>query len=272
MGNFTEYEIPVPPIEEQKRIVSILDEALEAIEEAKENVEKNIENAKKLFQSKLNNALGNPNKEWEEKPLKKITSKIGSGATPKGGKKSYKKSGISLIRSLNVYDDGLRKEELAFIDEKQASKLDRVKVEKGDVLLNITGASVARCCIVSDKYLPARVNQHVSIIRLKENTMRPKYLHYCLISERNKSKLLGISDQGATRQAITKSQIKDFKVRYPKTFEEQDEIIQFLNEFREYTTEFKSIYKQKLRNLNKLKKSILKHAFLGELCKKELVA
>ena len=78
--------------------------------------------------------------------LRDITSKM-RGATPRGGKTSYKKSGISLIRSLNVYDEGFKEGKLAFIDEEQAEKLNNVQIEEGDILFNITGTSVARCCI-----------------------------------------------------------------------------------------------------------------------------
>lgn len=102
---------------------------------------------------------------WERVRLKDLTTKIGSGATPKGGEGAYKDEGITLIRSLNVYDYRFDESGLAFIDDTQASKLANVVVEPNDVLLNITGASVGRCCMVQDRHLPARVNQHVMIIR-----------------------------------------------------------------------------------------------------------
>jgi len=106
---------------------------------------------------------------WKWQNLSEVSVKIGSGSTPRGGRKAYKSEGISLIRSLNVYDDGFKIKGLAFIDDEQASKLSNVVVEENDVLLNITGASIARCCVVPSDLLPARVNQHVSIIRLKRN-------------------------------------------------------------------------------------------------------
>ena len=102
------------------------------------------------------------------KTLDEITTKIGSGATPRGGQNAYQEEGISLIRSQNVYDFSFSKGGLAFITDEQAKKLNNVTVEKGDVLLNITGDSIARTCIVPDEILPARVNQHVSIIRCKK--------------------------------------------------------------------------------------------------------
>ena len=115
---------------------------------------------------------------WELTPLKKITTKIGSGATPRGGKSSYKTEGITLIRSLNVYDFEFSYEGLAFITEGQASetRLARVIVEPKDILLNITGASVARCCMVPEHLLPARVNQHVSLVRIDPNRADSHYV------------------------------------------------------------------------------------------------
>ncbi|MBP9482522.1 MAG: restriction endonuclease subunit S, partial [Parabacteroides sp.] len=140
-------KMPLPPIEEQQRIVVKLDEAFEAIEKANANTKQNLKNAKELFESYLQAIFENKGKDWEEKTLKDLTSKIGSGATPRGGNASYKTSGISLIRSMNVHDLEFRERNLAFIDGKQASDLNNVTVEENDILFNITGASVTRCCV-----------------------------------------------------------------------------------------------------------------------------
>jgi type I restriction enzyme, S subunit len=120
---------------------------------------------------------------WVTTKLGCVTTKIGSGATPLGGEEAYKPTGISLIRSLNVYDDGFRKAKLARIDDEQAARLANVVVEPDDVLLNITGASVARCCLAPSDLLPARVNQHVSIIRPVKEKLDSAFLQYLLISK-----------------------------------------------------------------------------------------
>ena len=99
--------------------------------------------------------------------LAEVTDKIGSGATPLGGEASYKSAGTALIRSMNVHDGEFIEDGVVFLDEQQSRALDNVIVQEGDVLLNITGASVARVCSVPDRYAGARVNQHVSIIRQK---------------------------------------------------------------------------------------------------------
>tara|TARA_R110001592_G_scaffold210913_1_gene462601 strand:- start:6064 stop:7341 length:1278 start_codon:yes stop_codon:yes gene_type:complete len=148
--------------------------------------------------------------------LKEISTKIGSGATPKGGKEAYKSKGISLIRSMNVYDSQFKEKDLAFIDDSQAKKLSNVVVEPLDILLNITGASVARCCLVPEKILPARVNQHVAIIRIDKNVADPRFIYMCMISPKYKSKLLSLAQGGATREALTKITIEEFELELPQ--------------------------------------------------------
>ena len=154
---------------------------------------------------------------WELIPLKKITTKIGSGATPRGGKNSYKSEGITLIRSLNVYDFAFSYEGLAFITEGQASetRLARVIVEPKDILLNITGASVARCCMVPEHLLPARVNQHVSLVRVDPNRADSYYVLYCINSPVYKYQLLTLAQGGTTREALTKEIIGNFEIPLP---------------------------------------------------------
>lgn len=160
-------------------------------------------------------AIGNIPVGWELTTLKEVTTKIGSGATPRGGKESYKTAGISLIRSLNIYDYQFEFSNLAFIDDEQASQLDNVIVETRDVLLNITGASVARCSLVPAYILPARVNQHVAIVRANFQSIDPYYLLDSINNDQNKQKLLGLAQGGATREALTKDTISNFPILLP---------------------------------------------------------
>ena len=255
-----------PSLPEQQRIVALLDEAFAAIATAKANAEKNLKNARALFDSYLNAVFSRRGDGWVENKLVSLTSKIGSGATPRGGGESYKMEGTSLIRSLNVHDPGFRYSKLAFLDDGQADGLSNVIVQPGDVLLNITGASVARCCIVPDDVLPARVNQHVSIIRPIASKLDSDFLHYLLISKYYKDQLLQTgAEGGATRQAITKAQIQDFTVGYPEDRGEQQSIVSKLDALRKETQHLESIYQKKIEALDALKKSILYQAFTGEL-------
>lgn len=150
---------------------------------------------------------------WKLVRLGELCSKIGSGATPSGGKNAYREDGISLIRSQNVLDFSFSTNGLAFINEERARKLDGVTVKPKDVLLNITGDSVARVCIVPDSVLPARVNQHVCILRPRENVLDSGFLAATLISI--KQQLLLMAGSGATRNALTKGDISELKILLP---------------------------------------------------------
>ena len=257
-----DFPILIPPLPEQQRIVSILDEAFAAIAKAKANAEQNLQNAKELFESYLQGVFENGN--WETKTLKELTTKIGSGATPRGGQESYKSEGISLVRSMNVHDWEFKERNLAFIDEKQAKELDGVTLQEQDVLLNITGASVARCCVFPKEYLPARVNQHVSIIRPKKELLDARFLNLLLTSKPYKDQLLFTGEQGATRQAITKAQIESFRISIP-SLKEQQTIVRQLDALRAEKQKLEAVYHKKLEELEELKKSVLQKAFNGEL-------
>jgi type I restriction enzyme S subunit len=225
-----------------------------------------LKNAKELFQSELNTIFTNKGDDWVENSLGEVTTKIGSGATPRGGNESYKTEGISLIRSMNVHDSYFKEKNLAFIDDKQAKELSNVTLEEDDVLLNITGASVARCCIIPKEYLPARVNQHVSIIRPKKEIIDSYFLNLLLISKFYKDQLLETGEQGSTRQAITKAQLQNFIIAYP-ALKKQKKIVEQLDTLSTETKKLENKYQDKLNSLEELKKSILQKAFSGELTK-----
>ncbi len=150
-----------------------------------------------------------------------VTVKIGSGATPRGGSSVYIDTGIALIRSQNVDDCRFVSDGLAHIDDLAAKALDGVAIAKGDVLLNITGESVARCCLVPDTVLPARVSQHVMIIRPDTRALDSRYLHALLVDPRMKSHLLALAGSGATRPALTKSHIAGLQLDLPPLSEQQ---------------------------------------------------
>lgn len=135
---------------------------------------------------------------------------------PKGGSSVYQESGyICLIRSQNVHNEGFNESGLVYIDEAAATKLKNVVVERNDILLNITGDSVARVCLASETFLPARVNQHVAIIRPNTDDFDSRFLRYVLVSPKVQALLLNLSSAGATRNALTKKMIEDFEVSKP---------------------------------------------------------
>ncbi len=139
--------------------------------------------------------------------------KIGSGATPRGGKETYSETGpIALIRSQNVYNEGFTFDGLARISCDQATELRNVEVKKDDVLLNITGDSVARSCQVDPEAIPARVNQHVAIIRPVKTKIDARFLRFYLTTKSMQSEMRALSSAGGTRNALTKSMIENFRI------------------------------------------------------------
>ena len=154
--------------------------------------------------------------EWKKVKLKDCCIKIGSGSTPKGGSMVYVNSGTSLIRSQNVYNLSFDYNGLTHITEDAANKLKGVTVFNEDILLNITGDSVARTCIVPKEVLPARVNQHVAIIRADRKKMNWRFLNYYLASPKMQAHMLSLAvGKGASRNALTKQMIENFEVPYP---------------------------------------------------------
>ncbi|MCA3083765.1 MAG: restriction endonuclease subunit S, partial [Rhodocyclaceae bacterium] len=166
-------------------------------------------------------------KDWQPIQLGEACLKIGSGATPRGGKEAYQGGDTALIRSQNIYNDRFSRDGIVYINDSQAHELRNVVVEKNDVLLNITGDSVARCCQVDPDVLPARVNQHVAIIRTKPEILDARFLRYVLISPSIQDHLLALASAGATRNALTKAMIESLSIRAP-IIEEQRAIAHIL--------------------------------------------
>ena len=187
--------------------------------------------------------------------MKDICLKIGSGATPRGGKETYTDFGISLIRSQNVLDFSFSYDGLAHINQQQADKLNNVTVETGDVLLNITGDSVARACIVDNDALPARVNQHVAIIRANEKLAVNSYILYFL--QMSKPYLLQLAAGGATRNALTKGMIEELEIEVPP-IEQQQKIVSLIDNIQRKIRENNAINE----NLTEQARSIFQSWFV----------
>lgn len=158
-------------------------------------------------------------KRWPIVKLNSVTAKVGSGATPRGGEAVYKPSGVPLIRSMNVHFNGFRDAGLVYLGDKEASLLDHVKVHCGDVLFNITGASIGRVTTAPAEMEGARVNQHVCIIRPTQELL-PQFLSYYLRSPEQQS-LVGSNQVGGTRQAITKEILLNWGVPLPPLTEQK---------------------------------------------------
>jgi len=194
--------------------------------------------------------------EWRKTNLGSLTNKIGSGSTPRGGGNAYKEKGISLVRSQNVLDFAFTYSGLAFIDDHQAEKLKNVELRENDILLNITGDSVARCCIVDKTCLPARVNQHVAIVRPIHNRADFRFIFYYL--QYLKPELLSQAEIGATRRALTKGMLESLEIHIPNNCEEQKAISEILTSLDD---KIDLLHRQN-QTLEALAETLFRHTFI----------
>ena len=168
---------------------------------------------------------------WSKCKLGACCSKIGSGKTPKGGSSVYANQGIMFLRSQNVLWGTLDISEVSFIDEATNSTIQSSEVRFGDVLLNITGASIGRSCIYTSNDR-ANVNQHVCIIRLSQESkerLLPEFLLQQILSDRIQQQVMDCQN-GGSREGLNFQQIADFNIVIPE-MEEQRKICGMLKAF-----------------------------------------
>ncbi|KAB1068978.1 hypothetical protein F6U93_04280 [Tamlana haliotis] len=193
---------------------------------------------------------------WETIKLDKIVSKVGSGSTPKGGVEVYTKTGIPFIRSQNIFSNTLNLDE-THIPKTLHEKMKGSKVLSNDILLNITGGSIGRSCVVPNSFEEGNVNQHVSIIRLKKDS--PKFLQ-ALLSSFHGQKLIFQGMTGSGREGLNFQSIRAFKFKLPQ-FPEQQKIAAFLTDV---DTKITQLTKKKTL-LEQYKKGVMQKIFNQEL-------
>lgn len=258
---FLDFEVVLPSIDEQKRIAARIERLFVKIEKIRKHRAEVVEKANALFESSVEEIFKNLHS-VEKKELSKLTSKIGSGSTPKGGRASYPSSGVPFIRSMNVRMRKFQWGGIAFIYKATHEAMSGTKVKPDDVLLNITGASLGRVACAPPNLVEANVNQHVSIIRPIE-TLDPRYLMYWL-SQPSVQNLINEMQKGATRQALTKAQIELFEVPVPP-LREQIHIVAYLNSLQEKVDKLEELQDETEKEIEELIPSILNNAFKGEL-------
>ena len=252
-----EIVIPLPPFPQQLRIVSILDEAFAAIATAKANAEQNFKNAKELFDSYLQNIFENKGYDWEEKILSEICEvKDGTHDSPK-----YIKEGIPFVTQKNIRKEGLSFADTKFItDEDHNQFYKRSNVSSGDILISMIGANRGMACIVDDNRVFSIKNVGLIKSSAKINVF---FLLYYLKSSIAMRYILFMSNGGA-QEFVGLTALRSFPIPFPP-LKEQQTIVLKLNALSAETKRLEAIYRQKLVDLEELKKSVLQKAFNGEL-------
>ncbi len=195
------------------------------------------------------------------KRLKEVTTKIGSGSTPKGGEKSYPLSGVPLIRSMNVRMRAFAWEGIAFIHRETHEEMSGTQVQPNDVLLNITGASIGRVACAPSDLKEANVNQHVAIIRPTPELL-PQYLMYWL-SQPAIQNLINNQQKGFSRQGYTKAQIEALEIPI-RPLSEQRRIVGRIEELTAHLEQAHQTHRQAIAQVGRLFEAGLRSAFSPE--------
>ena len=242
LGLIRSISILVPPLEQQRAIAAVLDAIDEAIERTEEVISATERLRDALLHELLTRGVPGWHTEWRHVPglgtipadwgvsqLGNGALHVGSGVTPRGGKSSYTTTGVKLLRSQNVHFRGLRLQDVAFIDLDTDYSMRRSRVYPGDVLLNITGASIGRCTVAPPDLGPANVNQHVCIIRLSDE-FNPTYICEWLTTPRSQKEIDDIQ-MGQSRQGLNYQQVRSLRIAQP-TRTEQDRIAHIIASVR----------------------------------------
>lgn len=261
---FDEIQIPLPPLEKQKRIAAILDAADLHRQKTKSLLDKYDELAQALFLDMFGDPVTNP-KGWEVKSLKSLSTKIHSGNTPKGGSNVYVESGIIFFRSQNVWKNNLIYEDIAYIDQEIHNKMAKSSLKHGDLLMTKTGrfntenSSLGRAAIYLGNDDMANVNGHVYLIRLKKGQVN-KFILHILTSIQFRDLIRRVCVGGIDKRQLNKNHIEDFPIITPPKILQEKFITQF-----ELIENQKSQAEQNLQKAEELFQSLLQKAFKGEL-------
>lgn len=200
--------------------------------------------------------IGSVPTHWSIKRVKDIVVRIGSGVTPKGGSEVYVNSGVPLLRSQNVYDDGLRIDDVSFIDEATHNKMKSSQLKPNDILINITGASIGRTCIVPQSMPIANINQHIIYIRLNKRLVPfiSNYFKTYAVKE-----YINLIQAGTSKEALNMGQTLNVPVILPP-LTEQTAIAHYLDTKTQAIDKKVNLLTQKAETYKELRKSIINEA------------
>lgn len=277
LGNI---KVIAPSLKEQELIAAYLDDVIGKVDALIAEKQKQVENLRAYRTSLITETVTrglNPDaplrpsgidwfgeipEHYEMSALKYLTSKIGSGVTPKGGSEVYLDEGILFIRSQNVYPDGLHLDDPKYISESIDESMSNTRVYPGDILLNITGASIGRCCVYTMTER-ANVNQHVCIIRPLCYLIETQYLCYILNSKIGQDQI-ALYQTGGNREGLNFEQLKNFAIPLPP-LSEQQAIAGFLDEKTEKIDALIDELSKQLDELAKYKKAVISETVTGKV-------
>lgn len=191
--------------------------------------------------------------DWKSLRIKDLITKIGSGVTPKGGSEFYVDRGVTFLRSQNIYDDGLRLKGVSFITEEVNNRMKNSQIKPFDILINITGASIGRTCVVPISVGKANINQHIIYLRVKKRKV--DFLSYYLKSPFIKGYIMSVQ-AGSSKEALNMGQTLNIPVTIPKP-EMQTKIASYLDAKTEAIDKKVVLLEKKISKYQALRKSLI---------------
>ena len=263
---------PLPPLNEQKRIVAKLDAIMPCIEVVKERLDKMPGMLKRFRQSVLTAAVTgkltekwreeNPMvSEWEETYIENLADYITSGS--RGWAEYYSDEGAIFVRAQNINTDELILDDVAYVKLPKNTEGTRTRTEKYDLLVTITGANVTKTALVKNEIGEAYVNQHVALVRLK-NSENAFYIHLWLVAPNAGRSQLEDAAYGAGKPGLNLKNVKDVAINLPP-LEEQKEIVRQVDKLFALADKVEAHYQKAKARVDKLSQSVLSKAFRGEL-------
>jgi type I restriction enzyme S subunit len=264
-GDLKQFPIPIPPLQEQKQIVALLDKAFTAIDQAKANIEKNIVNAKELFDSSLESLYEGVVKYEDTSTLNDICELIVDCEHKTAPTQDI---GHPSIRTPNIGKGELILEKVRRVSEETYNLWTRRAIPESGDLIMAREAPAGNVAIIPDNEQVC-LGQRTLLIRPKKDRISPLFLTYYLLTS-SVQKLLLSNSTGATVQHVNMKDIRNLKIGKFPSLSIQREIENKLQSLKDKTYNLGDIYKKRKMNLEELKKSILQKAFSGELIQKEV--
>lgn len=267
-------------ISDQQKIAAHLDRKCTQIDALISNAQQQIEKLKAYKQSVITETvtkgldpdvqmkdsgvewIGEIPEHWEIAKIKIGVTKVGSGKTPLGGAETYSSEGVLFLRSQNIYDEGINLDSPTYITDTIDEEMKGTRVKPYDVLLNITGGSIGRCCIFPPELERANVNQHVSIIRVIDSIFTPDYMHYYWNSNIGKISI-SLYQTGGNREGMSADAIKNSPIMVIP-IQEQKVITTYLDHKCSHIDKLIALKQQKIEKLQQYKKSLIYEYVTGK--------
>jgi type I restriction enzyme S subunit len=262
-SNLGATKIPLPPLDEQKRIVEVLDAAFEGLSRARAHTESNLQNARELFDAAVSAIFDLEIETGEVAALENVTDLITKGSSPKWQGISYvQEPGVLFVTSENVGTNEILLEAPKYVEDAFNLKDRKSILQNGDVLTNIVGASIGRTAVFERDDV-ANINQAVCMMRCKQGLLLNHFLAYLLNSPFFKRQLHAAEVDNA-RANLSLTFFRELQIPLPSV-ERQAEIVDEIHGLIAVCRELQSHYRAKLVDLDALRQALLQKAFAGEL-------